>query len=192
MSLDVPMFIGDYPNLMSDESCDRAIELFENANQFGLTQNRSEHSDTKAFCDDQMLFNCFINAGHLGADIYNEIVGAAWQGYNKFINEYPIALERSDKHHIHAVKMQKTMPKQGFHQWHYENSTRDSCNRLLTYTVYLNDVDEGGETEFLYYSRRVKAEKGKVCIFPAGFTHLHRGNPPLSGNKYIATGWFEF
>ena len=23
-------------------------------------------------------------------------------------------------------------------------------------------------------------------------THVHRGNPPLSGSKYIITGWLEF
>jgi len=44
----------------------------------------------------------------------------------------------------------------------------------------------------LYQKRRVKPEQGTICIFPAGFTHVHRGNPPLSGDKYIATGWYEF
>jgi hypothetical protein len=57
--------------------------------------------------------------------------------------------------------------------------------------MYLNDVDDGGETEFLYQSKRYKPVKGRVLIWPAGFTHVHRGNPPLSGEKYIATSWLE-
>jgi len=58
--------------------------------------------------------------------------------------------------------------------------------------LYLNDVEEGGETEFLYVKRRVSAKKGRFVLWPAGFTHTHRGNPPLSGEKYIMTGWVEF
>jgi hypothetical protein len=56
--------------------------------------------------------------------------------------------------------------------------------------VYLNDVDEGGETEFLYQQVKIKPKRGTVVIWPGGFTHLHRGNPPLK-NKYIATGWLS-
>ena len=57
--------------------------------------------------------------------------------------------------------------------------------------VYLNDVEEGGETEFLYQQLKIKPSKGRVVIWPGSFTHLHRGNPPMS-TKYIATGWFAF
>ena len=63
--------------------------------------------------------------------------------------------------------------------------------RILATMMYLNDVDEGGETEFLYQSLRFKPKRGQFLIWPAGFTHVHRGNPPLSGEKYISTSWLE-
>jgi hypothetical protein len=68
----------------------------------------------------------------------------------------------------------------------------DHRERLLAWSLYLNDVDEGGETEFLYQSMRIKPKMGTFVLWPAFFTHTHRGNPPLSGLKYIATGWVEF
>jgi hypothetical protein len=58
--------------------------------------------------------------------------------------------------------------------------------------VYLNDVQNGGETEFLYQSLRIKPTKGTAIVWPSEFTHTHRGNPPLSNNKFIITSWFEF
>jgi hypothetical protein len=58
--------------------------------------------------------------------------------------------------------------------------------------LYLNTVTEGGETEFLYQSKRVKAEKGTIVLCPTGFTHTHRGNPPLTGTKYLMNTWLEF
>ena len=53
----------------------------------------------------------------------------------------------------------------------------------------MNDNFDGGETEFLYQQRREQAITGDLLIFPAAFTHTHRGNPPLGGVKYIATTW---
>lgn len=88
------------------------------------------------------------------------------------------------------IKVQKTLPSGGYHVWHSENSGYMMAQRVLVWTMYLNNVEEGGETEFLYQSTRIKPKLGTVVVWPAAFTHLHRGNPPLSGHKYIATGWY--
>ena len=64
-------------------------------------------------------------------------------------------------------------------------------NRVLAWTVYLNDVEEGGETEFLYQQLKIKPKANTAAIWPGGFTYLHRGNPPISETKYILTGWFS-
>ena len=61
--------------------------------------------------------------------------------------------------------------------------------RAFVFSIYLNDVKEGGETEFLHFSKRVQPKAGRIVIWPAGFPYLHRGNPPLSGEKYILTSW---
>ena len=58
--------------------------------------------------------------------------------------------------------------------------------------LYLNDDYQGGETEFLYYKKRVQPERGKLLIWPAGYTHAHRGNMVLEGMKYVVTGWFHY
>lgn len=88
-----------------------------------------------------------------------------------------------------GTKVQKTLPTEGYHVWHFENSQHVVTNRHMVYTVYLNDIEEGGETEFLLQSKRIKPTQGTLSIFPASYTHVHRGNPPLSGAKYIMTGW---
>ena len=58
--------------------------------------------------------------------------------------------------------------------------------------MYLSDVEEGGELEFLYQNKRVKPKKGDFVVWPAYFTHMHRGNPPISDEKYIVTGWYQY
>ena len=60
--------------------------------------------------------------------------------------------------------------------------------RILAWMVYLNDAVSG--TEFPYQERTVTPKTGRTAIWPAGWTHPHKGVTPNMGVKYIATGWF--
>lgn len=81
----------------------------------------------------------------------------------------------------------------GYHHWHSEiYPEADALERVLLFQYYLNDVAEGGETEFLYQGRRIVPQAGRLIIAPAGFTHTHKGHVPLSGDKLIATSWVLF
>lgn len=86
--------------------------------------------------------------------------------------------------------------KGGYPHWHSEQFPQaghnEALHRVVLYMFYLNDVEEGGETEFFYQGRKLKPQKGTMVIAPAGFTHTHRGNVPVSGDKYIATSWVMF
>ncbi len=57
---------------------------------------------------------------------------------------------------------------------------------------YLNDIEEGGETEFYYQEKKISPKTGRCVIAPSGFTHTHRGNIPKSNDKYILTSWLKF
>ena len=84
----------------------------------------------------------------------------------------------------------------GYPHWHSEqfpqNGHNEALHRVVLYMFYLNDVEEGGETEFFYQKRKISPKKGTMVIAPAGFTHSHRGNVPVSNDKYIATSWVMF
>ena len=69
-----------------------------------------------------------------------------------------------------------------------------SKETLLAWMVYLNDVEDGGETEFLYQSLRVKPIRNRLCIIGlCRVLHIYiEQNPPLKEDKYIVTGWINF
>lgn len=79
-----------------------------------------------------------------------------------------------------------------YSKWHCENLGIRYGNRCLAFMTYLNDCYSGGETEFLYQEKTFLARKGITLIWPAHFTHVHRGIPSDSGEKYILTGWVNF
>ncbi len=77
--------------------------------------------------------------------------------------------------------------------WHTERCSHkgDLSTRHLVFMTYLNDVTDKGETEFMHQKMAVQPRKGLTVIWPADWTHTHRGVPSPSQDKYIATGWYN-
>ena len=186
-------FIEVYKNVFSDEFCKLAIDWFEVAEENGITIDRQSHDGSpKLEKENDSTYIPHLPLQHTQKELMNEFNRVFWgHCYKQYAEKYT-ALNTCDKHSSYTMKIQKTKPGQGYHIWHNEATNRDTANRLLTWTVYLNDEFEAGETEFLYQQYRYKPQKGDCIIFPAAYTHTHRGNPPIGGDKYIITGWVEF
>lgn len=192
VNYEVKNFVGIFRNAFSKEYCEQVIKHYENMAAAGHGQTRFESSgDAKTTRDDTQIFADDIDYVPLRSSIrqFNELF---WGKYYPIYEQEFSALKDSARHTNYAFKVQKTKIGGGYHVWHYESGNREHSIRLLTWILYLNDVEEGGETEFLYYPMRVKPKAGTLIIWPAAFTHTHRGNPPISNEKYIVTGWTEF
>ena len=90
-----------------------------------------------------------------------------------------------------GYNLQRYNPGQGYHLLHCENSGNGS-NRVLAWTLYLNTVTDGGGTYYPEYDKTIDAVEGRLCIFPAFWTHAHKGIVSNTETKYIATGWYVY
>jgi Rps23 Pro-64 3,4-dihydroxylase Tpa1-like proline 4-hydroxylase len=184
-------FIGVFDDAFSQEFCQEYIKRYEWAVDNGFTRTRQQSEDgiPKSIKHDTTAFSGgFPMISTIGWNDFNNVFWS--EIYPVYASEFSEGLtDSTDKHDIYEMRIQKTCKSQGYHVWHHECGTRQTSNRVLFFILYLNDVEEGGETEFLYQSKRVKPKAGRIVISPTGFTHTHRGNPPLSGDKYIITGW---
>lgn len=95
---------------------------------------------------------------------------------------------------INAQKYEKN--KGNYSYWHSEIfpqlGENKALHRTLLFLIYLNDVEDGGETDFYYQDISVKPKAGTMVIAPCGFTHTHRGNVPRSNDKYVLTSWLLY
>lgn len=95
---------------------------------------------------------------------------------------------------IQAQKYQAGVGNYGY--WHSEvypqQGSTEPLHRTLLFMFYLNDVVEGGQTEFYYQNKSIQPKAGRMVIAPAYFTHTHRGCIPVSNDKYILTSWILF
>ena len=168
-------FIGIWDDIFQEDYCNFLINFIEKTNFYTARSNPNRQ-------DRQVDIQAFFSRASQHMMV----------GIKACLDEYRIWYPELMNLDLHSSVnlLQKTLPKQGYHTFHSENTTLESLHRTLVWMVYLNDVDEGGETEFLYQQVKIKPKRGTVVIWPGGFTHLHRGNPPLK-NKYIATGWLS-
>ena len=125
-----------------------------------------------------------------------EPVTLSLANFDEFGSPNVMALLQS-MYRVGHINLQKYLQGSGgYHHWHSEiypqNPSCETLHRVLLWQFYLNDVEDGGETEFLYQGRKVEARKGRLVIAPAGFTHTHKGHVSRSGDKYIATSWILF
>ena len=180
-------FIGFYETKFPDRLCNALIEVFsqaENEQSIDIkrqnTLNRSDLSfDLQNYAPGHKIT---VNCNNLIFD-----------SFHHYADNYSILNKCSVFNP--SLKLQKTVPGGGFHNWHCEHGyfANDlDKDRLLAWMVYLNDNYEGGETEFNYLSKRIKPKKGTLLIWPTGFTHSHRGGMVVSGKKYVLTGWIYF
>ena len=190
-TVNIDNFIGVYDNYITKEECDKAIKLYENQNKFNKTFNRKffekasvlEKQDKQYFAS---MDNIDVWWESLKPMMFNFDI--AWKHYLKTTGAE--GAYDGGPFHFTTLKLQKTLPTEGYHVWHIEhNKGFDNEPRAFAFSIYLNDVEEGGETEFLHFSKRVKPKIGRIVIWPAAFPYLHRGNPPLSDEKYIITSW---
>lgn len=188
-------FIGIFSSVYPEGFCEHLISEFERNQALGAGSNRrtSEGAD-KHRKDDYQIFS---NGKNINFEPFNEnnVVDMFFGGLQKCFQEY------SDEYSVlkdadvrcNNMKMQKTSDGGGYHVWHAEQGNGEQARRSLVYMLYLNSLpkDACGETEFLYQQRKLAPVENTIVLWPAGFTHPHRGNPVYGGNaKYIVTGWF--
>jgi prolyl 4-hydroxylase len=111
--------------------------------------------------------------------------------YTEYRAQWPFLNEVFEKVDIGSFNIQKYSPGGHFNKLHSERTSIKTLHRLFAFMTYLNDDFEDGETFFEHYSLSVKPKKGKTLIWPAEWTHAHKGNVVNNGSKYIITGWLN-
>lgn len=186
-------FIGMYENIYPDGFCNHVISEFERLLNNGFCGNRQDVEGTPKTQKEDNFY--FLNLRNHVLSPFNDVsvmkifMTGLQNCFDEYADQYDVLKDLNIK--CTSVKMQKTVPGAGYHIWHCEQNNDESANRCLVYSLYLNDIHDAGETEFLYQRLRIPPKENSIIIWPAAYTHTHRGNVVHGDkSKYIITGWF--
>ena len=188
-------FISIYDNALTPPEC-KFIRDYHDSDDYLLSirQEGKTLGDTvqKHWKDSHDRYMAmYIDGAYQNNGINNIIAKSIKEHIEKYKEENP-ELNLLDKWVIRDnYNLQKYSPGGGYHILHCENyNTGNHRTNILAWMYYLNTVREGGGTYFSNFDLTVNAEEGRLVIWPAYWTHFHKGIVSKTYDKYIATGWF--
>ena len=210
--------IGVFDNLVKWEFCDSVVESFEfwYNKKYIMGDDSSAYTKVTTFEEKELGLDHFMDGdkqfkhgnlrggmGRKDKQLYLEIADATMAmeinravggAFELYAQKYLGIIDCADPVSSWTCKIQKTDPGGGYHVWHSENGSFLYRDRVVTWMIYLNDIpyENGGGTDFYHQEMSFQPKKGTVVLWPAAYTHVHRG-AFLTGDKpkYIATGWFS-
>ena len=179
---------------INKECCNNLIEYFENSEQYqgvcgipdseisGIDESTKISTDVRVppDCRDQPIVSYLAELTKV-CDKYKEI----YKTCDGPVNSWGI---------LQQWNIQKYKPNEGFFRYHCEKYGWGIgiASRHLVFMTYLNNVSDGGETEFYNQKLLVKPETGLTLIWSADWFFTHRGITSPTQTKYITTGWYDF
>ena len=178
--------IRRYRGAFTQDECNTLISQIEY-----LNQNNLMFYDKESLHNQDHISSNISHAWVVELPAYSRISELIIPKFKPCVDEYlsTFSILNQCKFILYDLKVKKIPIAGGVQAWHFENGGTMYSQRTFVVQLYLNDNFQGGETEFLYQNRREEAIAGDVLMFPAGFTHTHRGNPPIGNSKYLVTSW---
>ena len=160
--------------------CDRILLAFKETDKKSRNPSKSLSFRTDATFKD------------MNEELMHEYKKHIWGILKRYLEEFSWAdthLSIGD-----GINVQHWSPHGSYYTWHCESIGLDInlLKRHLVFMTYLNDVTDGGETEFFYQKLKIKPEKGLTLVWPTTWPWTHRGLPSHTQDKYIVTGWVSF
>ena len=185
-----PHFIGCW-NLENNKLCNEIIKFFKNNKNLqkqGIS-SVGENLKVKSRIDISVKPNDLKNTKF---KIFKQYIDELHKCYLDYQNQWPFLKSMLKDIDIAPFNIGEYSAGDHFAAIHSERTSIPTLHRLFAWMTYLNDVDDGGQTNFGHYGIKIKPETGKTIIWPAEWTHAHTGEILKSGKKYIITGWMHF
>ena len=184
-----PNFIGSW--MIESSLCDEIITYFEKnklkqiqgGTSEGIDLNIKDRQDISIKPKDLKLPE---------NEILRRYFENLFECYKDYNLQWPFLASMVNNLEIGSFNIGKYKPGQHFQKIHCERTSLNTLHRLFAFMTYLNDVDDGGSTYFDHYGLEIKPKRGLTILWPAEWTHSHKGNVLKSGLKYIITGWLIF
>jgi prolyl 4-hydroxylase len=188
-------FVGDF--LIDHALCDRLVELHRACDRKGLAKRGRLGKGGNTIVDPEKKdsFDVVVDtlppalADEYGLELYYAELQRCLQQY---LEQHPLLKQVGIFRVTESPSIQHYRPGGGFKLPHFERSGYATTTRMLVWMTYLNDVTDGGGTQFVYQKHTFEAKKGRTLIWPSDFTHTHVGVVSPTQHKYIITGWMNY
>lgn len=185
MEIELNELIRIYDSSLEPEFCEFLIQFFEGQTRL---QERIDNEGKPNFTQINLTENCKISRDV--DNVHNHLIKKTIHyrnEYYKFMDDRVFPKE----HAFEQFRIKKYNPGgSDMFDTHVDVQDYASARRFISFMWYLNDVEDGGKTVF--NGLTITPERGKLVMFPPLWMFPHRGEPPISGPKYILTTYLHY
>lgn len=177
-------------DLLSQELCHRCIELYERDPRKHPGHTTSAGGAKQLEVDVKVSTDLAVETDGIWAPVFIELHSAVTAVVQSIAAQFP-SLQVSPLQ-CTGYKIQHYKKNQGHFKWHLDAFGPGGWDRQLAVIIYLNSVENGGETCFHRQDLKIKPVAGDALFFPPFWTHMHCGEIPRSGDKYVISSFIRF
>ena len=178
-------FIHIYENALEPNICDFLISLFD---QVPDKQERHDNDGKPNFTQ----FN-FTENRELTPEVdqvHNHVIKNVFTYRDKYYEFVDTRVFPKD-HAFEQFRIKKYNPGgEDRFDTHVDVIDHASSRRFLSFMWYLNDVESGGQT--IFKDIQIQPKQGTLIMFPPLWMFPHKGEPPISGPKYIMSAYLHY
>ena len=188
-------YIKVYDNAIDELSCSEIIKKFEDSHESFETVHQEEG-------DNIISFEQITLVEH---EEWKSVQNGMLQLFQDYIIHYKIDCNVYDKmwpdtYGYEAVRIKRYLTND-YDRFdpHVDVKNQETAKRFLSFFIYLNDVKEGGETQFVNINKpgtfipyTVEAKRGRLLMFPPTWQYYHAGLKPISGKKYLLHSYCHY
>lgn len=187
--LSVMIYLNDliqiYDNAVKPDICEFLINFFENNEE----NQEKVKNDKKPNFTQINLTECSKKDKQID-NIHNDLIRIVLNYKKKYYNfVYSDCFPESNAFEYFRIKRYNLNSDEAF-DTHVDVKDYETARRFLCFMIYLNDVEDGGETTF--QDLTIKPKKGKLVVFPPMWMFPYCGKEPLSNSKYILSTYLHY
>jgi prolyl 4-hydroxylase len=178
-------FIHIYENALEPNVCEFLISLFDQTEQLHEKhENQGKPNFTQLNLTEHRELSPDVNKVH------THIIKKIFEYRDKYY-EFVDNRVFPEEHSFEQFRIKKYNPGgDDRFDTHVDVTNHESARRFLSFLWYLNDVEVGGNTVFKDVT--IQPKKGTLIVFPPLWMFPHKGEPPISGPKYIMSAYLHY
>jgi hypothetical protein len=176
--------------LISEQLCRTFIELYDNNPRKHPGYTASPGGDKQLEADVKVSTDLDVETDGIWTAAFAELHSAVTTVILSIAAQFP-SLQVAPLW-CTGYQIQHYKQNEGHFKWHFDALGPGGWDRQLAVIVYLNSVADGGETRFHRQQLQIKPVAGDAVFFPTFWTHLHCGEIPKSGDKYVISSFIRF
>lgn len=184
---DLARYVQWFDGALAPEFCERMIDAFQTLDRFQMRNGRGAMTALQSSAWTELNVSKVADASF--ETLFREQVLHYLALYNQ---RAPQTLPIPPRDRLENLRIKRYLAAENDQFQPHFDALDYTSNRYMVFIWYLNDVAEGGETEFCDLGLRVAAKAGRLLMFPPYWMYQHAGLPPRSGDKYIISTYLLF